>query len=367
MTIMRNVLIAALAAGIVFCASAGPVYAAAEKSGSGTAKLTYDPMGAARARTPAWAANANRFSFGGSSSLRVAGALVKASTRLKGKIFYVGIDRDGNGSISSREWTTVPRTRTLLISGKAGDKKYVVLLADLVTAYNTKKVASCWGQALIRSAVKGTIEGTPVRLLDDDMDGTYSQRGRDAILIGRSQAAVPLKQVHQIGKYFYRLEVTGDGSSIGYTRLADTPVGLVRAPISSSALKSLILTGKDASFDIVAAGKNGIPAGSYRLAYGLVSSGSTTLAFRPGQTTPQYDIEAGMINTLRIGKPVRLDFYASMSRGKVGLSAGSVKIVGSGSEIYGPLNFNKGGNVRPPSVIMLNGTKIVSRKNMEYG
>ena len=219
--------------------------------------------------------------------------------------------------------------------------------------------------------MKGALGGIPVRILDDDMDGKFSQtpsgRGGDAILIGGSGAAIPLRTMHRIGKELYRLKVAEDGSSIDYQRVSDAARGQVRAIFPANTMQSLVLAGKDCAFDVRTDGLAGIPAGPYMLVYGVVSRSSTTLTFRPGRATPQYDIKDGMINTLRIGKPVRLNFAARYGNGKVGLSASSVSIVGSGSEIYGPLNFTRGGNIRPPTVTMLNGATVASSTNMKYG
>ncbi|MDP6542689.1 MAG: hypothetical protein QGH60_01785 [Phycisphaerae bacterium] len=369
---MRHLTIAVLVT-MMLLASTGIARGAPEAKSSGTIKLTYDSTGASRARTPGWAMGYNRFSVGSSASrmgIRVGGTTVKTSARVSGKTVYLGFDRSGDGTISKAEWAPIPRSKTMLISGKAAGTSYVIRLVDIVARYN-KTTVTCWGQALIRSSMKGTLGRTPVRILDDDMDGKFSQtgsaRGGDAILIGSSSAAVPLRAMHRIGKNIYRLKVASDGSSIDYELVADTAVGQVRAMFPANTMKSLVLVGRDCAFDVKTDGVAGIPAGPYLLAYGVVSSSATTLTFRPGRGTPQYDIKDGMINTLRIGKPVRVNFAASYGKGKVGLSASMVSIVGSGSEVYGPLDFTKGGNIRPPTVTMLNGRRVASSSTMKYG
>lgn len=369
---MRHLTIAALVT-MVLLSAAGAARAAPQDTSSGTIKLTYDAMGASKARTPAWAAGYNRFSVGSSASrmgIKVGGATITTSARVSGKTVYLGFDRSGDGTISKTEWAPIPAAGTMLISGKAGGNSYVIRLVDMIANYNKTSV-TCWGQALIRSSMKGTLGRIPIRILDDDMDGKFSQkasgRGGDAILIGSSTSAVPLRTMHRIGKDIYRLKVAADGSSVDYERVADTALGQVTAMFPANTMKALVLVGKDCAFDIKTDGVAGIPAGPYMLAYGVVSRSAAALTFRPGRTTPQYDIKDGMINALRIGKPVRVDFAASYGKGKVGLSAGAVSIVGSGSEIYGPLDFTKGGNIRPPTVTMLNGKRVASSSTMKYG
>jgi hypothetical protein len=368
---MRYTAIATAGVLVLLAVSTVTFGAAEPQAKTGTIKLVHDATGGAKCRTPGWAAGNNRFSIGSSSTMgiKVDGVTVKTSVRNTGKSILLGFDRNGDGTIAKNEWKIIPRSRTMLISGKAGGKSYTIRLVDMAVSYN-KKTATCWGQTVIRSSMKGMLGKTTVRLLDDNMDGKITQtpgRDGDAILIGRSGAAIPLRSLHRIGKDLYRLKVAPDGSSIDYERVDDAAIGQVRAIFPANTLKSLVLVSRDSAFDVKTDGVAGIPAGTYSLMYGTVSRSAATLTFRPGETTPKYDITNGMINTLRIGKPLRVNFLASYSKGKVGLSASAVSIVGSGSEIYGPLNFNQGGNIRPPQVTILNGRRPVSSSSMKYG
>jgi len=303
--------------------------------------------------------------------IKVAGTALKTSARISGNKVFLGIDRNDDGTLSRTEWAPIPTAGTMLISGKTGDKSFVMRLIDIKASFN-KKTVSCWGQALVRSSMAGTLGRIPVRLIDDDMDGKFSQKasgrsGGDAILIGASSSAVPLREVHRIGKHLYRLKAASDGSSIDYERMDDTAIGQVNAVFPANTLRSLVLVGKDCAFDVKTDGLAGIPGGDYKLAYGVVSRSAATLTFKPGMATPTYNIQDGMVNTLRIGQPIRLEFAASYRAGKVGLSANAVSVVGSGSEIYGPMNFTRTGNAKPPVVTMLNGKQVVSSSHMEYG
>ena len=193
---------------------------------------------------------------------------------------------------------SIPTAGTMLISGKTGDKSFVMRLIDIKASFN-KKTVSCWGQALVRSSMAGTLGRIPVRLIDDDMDGKFSQKasgrsGGDAILIGASSSAVPLREVHRIGKHLYRLKAASDGSSIDYERMDDTAIGQVNAVFPANTLRSLVLVGKDCAFDVKTDGLAGIPGGDYKLAYGVVSRSAATLTFKPGMATPTYNIQDGM-------------------------------------------------------------------------
>ena len=358
-----------VASGVTWGAAKAPP---PEPEPNGTLAMKYDARGASRSTTPSMLAGGNRFSVGSSSSMgiKVAGKSVKTSAKISGKKFYLGFDRNGDGAIAKSEWAMIPASGTMRITGKAGDLSYSVTLIKMRVSYN-KKTVSCWGQALIRSSMAGTLNRIPVRILDDNMDGKFTQTASkhsgDAILIGRSTSAIPLKKMHRIGKHIYNLTVAADGSSIEYKRVDDLKFGQVKTALPSSLLSSLVLVGADCAYDVKTDGMIGIPEGTYQLAYGLVGRSSSKLSIKPGRTTPQYPVVAGMINTLRIGKPIRLDFAASYRGGKVELSAYNVRVVGAGGEIYGPIDFTKNGNAKPPVVTILNGRRVASSSSMQYG
>jgi len=370
---MRQCTIAALAAALLLTVR-GSVQAAATSDPTGTATLKYDSRGASRVQTPAMIMGHNRFSVGSSSSMgvKVAGKTVKTSVRILGKKFLLGFDRNGDGAISKAEWAVIPPTGNMIISGKSDGDSYVLGLTKMRVTCN-KMTVSCWGQAIIRSSMAGSIDRIRVRILDDNMDGQFNQTPKvqsfgDAIQIGSSSSAMPLRAIHRIGKHIYRLKVASDGSSIDYERLEDVELGQVKATFPRNSLRSLIMVGKDSAFDIKTDGLAGIPGGTYRLAYGAVGrSAASGLTFKPSTATPNYDIQPQMMNTMRIGTPLRLDFSADIRGGKVGLSAYNVKVMGSGSEVYGPIDFTRGGNAKPPTVTMLNGRRVVSSSSMKYG
>ncbi|MBT3198461.1 MAG: hypothetical protein HN350_00960 [Phycisphaerales bacterium] len=367
---------AALSAALLL-AACGVAWGAAKKpppepEPNGTIKLRYDAIGASRATTPSIISGGNRFSVGSSSSMgiKVAGKSVKTSAKVTGRNFYLGFDRNGDGKIAKSEWALIPSSGTMRITGKSGDISYSMTLTKMRVSYN-KKTVSCWGQAIIRSSMAGRLHNIPVRILDDNMDGKFTQNksrfSSDAIMIGSSPSAIPLRKTHRIGKHIYQLTVAADGTSIDYKRVDDAKLGRVITKFSSSMLKSLVLVGSDSAYDIKTDGLAGIPAGDYKLAYGLIGRGSKKLSFKPSTLTPDYPITADMVNTLRIGPPARVDFDASYRGGKVQLSAYDVKVLGAGSEIYGPIDFTRKGNTKPPQIIILNGRKIASSSSMKYG
>ena len=342
---------------------------AAEEGESGTVSLTYASGGAiSKALTPAWANHGNTFSIeptGG--TLKIAGSAVAAGARKSGLTCQIGLDCNGDGKISGREWNTIPRSGGVSFSGKADDKQFAVRLWGLrVYLAKSRKITGIYGRATIRSGMKGVINSVPVYILDDDLDGKFSQSGRsrDAILMGTSTLAIPLRKQHKIGNKFYRLEVASDGTSITWTQLADVSVGVVRTSFSSTALKGLVLVGRDSAYDVKACGSGGIPEGDYQLAFGVVGGKSYTV-FRAGKSALTYPVQGGMINTLRIGAPLRVDFKVTIVGKKISVSP-VLSILGAGNEIYGPFDYSKGGNAKPRVRIMA-GSRIIGKGRMEYG
>jgi len=197
-------------------------------------------------------------------------------------------------------------------------------------------------------------------------DREFSQSGssRHAILIGSMPLAIPLRKQHKIGNNFYRLEVAADGTSITWAQLVDVSVGVVRTSFSSRALKGLVLTGGDSAYDVKACGSGGIPAGDHQLAFGVVGGKSPTV-FRPGKSALTYPIQDGMINTLRIGAPLRVNFKATIIGRKINVSPG-MSILGAGNEVYGPFDYSQGGNARP-RVTIVAGSKTITNSRMGYG
>lgn len=343
----------------------------AKEGESGTVKLKYAsgrPL--TKAITPSWAKRANTFSIKPTgSTVKIGGSAVVAGARKSGATSQIGLDCNGDGKVSGREWHTIPKSGRASFSGKAGDKQFAVHLWDLRVYVNTKsgQLTDIYGRATICSGMKGFINSVPVYILDDDLDGEFSQSGssRDAILIGSTPLAIPLRKQHKIGNNFYRLEVAADGTSITWTQLVDVSVGVVRTSFSSRALKGLVLVGEDSAYDVKACGSGGIPAGDYQLAFGVVGGKSLTV-LRPGKSALTYPIQGEMINMLRIGAPLRVNFKATIVGRKVSVSAW-MSILGAGNEVYGPFDYSSGGNARPKVTIVAGSKTVSNNTRMGYG
>ena len=212
-------------------------------------------------------------------------------------------------------------------------------------------------------ARKRVINGVVIRLRDDNLDGGIDQGGRDAIAMGKSLVGLPLSEVHQIGADHYKLSVSPDGSSVSFERLVGVELGVIKLR-NESAFKCMVVSDGEKAYDLKAGGAAGIPAGDYKLLYGVVGTGSSLITFLPSKTTPTYTIKAGNINTPKIGMPLRIDFIASFAGGKATVQPYGVRILGAGDELY---QVQFGGKMGTPNISLKAGTRTLSSKNMEYG
>jgi hypothetical protein len=305
----------------------------------------------------------------GQGWLTIAGQRVRMGATLKGKTARLAVDCNGDGRLSSSEYHRLRRSSEsfkVRLKNDGGETlTYGLRLRHIVVSRTRGKDTSASGSAYVCSGMKGAINGVPVRVLDDDLSGGFTQDGKDTIAIGRSIAGLPLRKVHHIGEHHYKLEVAADGSKIRFTRMTDVRLGVVRFPIKSSAVACLILTGGDRAYDLKVSGSKGIPAGDYRLGYGVLVSGGKQLALVPTSETPTYPITAEMINTIRIGGPLTLEFSATLSKDRITIYP-SMRVLGIGREYY-PLLYDSEGNTKPPEITFMNGSKRLRRTTMGYG
>ena len=367
---MKHVATWALAAiGMVAIAASGAAAADADIGESGTTQLTLELNGpAAQSITPSWALRRNRFGGGGiAGKVKIAGTDVLISARTNGISFWLGLDRNGNNDISSAEWLRVRRSKSYMVTftGKIEGKPFAVRIFDIEFRAVGRKIQSFGGRAAIVSCMKGDIGRIPVRILDDDMSGQFTQNGRDAILIGDSATAVPLKNVHRLGEQFYRLTVDPEGVRIEYSRLADVQTGKVRAPLPVAALRCLVLASKEGAYNAMDCERTGIPADDYALAFGVVA-GRHPAPFTPGSSRTTYPIQANMVNTMRLGEPLRVIFSVTLKEREISVSP-RFTILGIGGERYGPLDYLRRGKTCLPRVKIVESGRVMFDGPMSYG
>ena len=300
------------------------------------------------------------------ADINVAGKKVPIVFAESNGLKVLGIDSNGNGKVDNNEMMKVPGEGaiTLKMKSPTDPKNDLAIHFWKVTISRDANNAVARVSARYSPAYcyKGTINGTTVRLIDDNLDGKITQDGADAIIIGQGLYAMPLLKTHLIGQLPAELTVAEDGLSASYVK-SDLKLAQVEAPVlKMPSLTCVIMSDKASgrSIDLVAA-KGKVPAGEYQLVYGIIGSGKEPIIIQPGKATPSYSIKDDAINTLRLGPPLRLDFEAKLEGNAVTASP-PLNVEGSGHEVY---HYSSG--LAQPQVIIAEGKKVLDRGSMEFG
>lgn len=314
------------------------------------------------------------FSIGAEGKVTLAGQEVSMAARYVGSGYMIAMDCDGDGKASASEWAAVDLLRRsasfrLRLPGEGGKKvDLAVRLIEVQVDVRANQVAGARGRIVSDGCMAGTYHGLPILLFDDDFDGVFRQDGKDAIAIGATGAAMPLRQVHQVGKVHCQLRVASDGSTIDFTPLDDPDLGLVETAIPPAMLRCLILddAANGRSYDVKVSGSTGIPPGTYSLSYAVLGSGSRFAVASPTRQGLTYAIAADQAHLLRFGPPVTLTFPARYEARDQRIWVGTrIGIYGIGGEEY-DLRYAGYHALGDPQVLFMNGQATLSTGQMVY-
>jgi hypothetical protein len=194
---------------------------------------------------------------------------------------------------------------------------------------------------------------------DPENDQLASIPTFDAIQVGKRGEIQPLGGWIQIDKDWYRIEGSEDGTKIELRQANPEyfKTGKIKLQFGGKDIdvEALIIEGLgdvigDARFDI-SSGKNvEVPAGTYRIVYGKIASGSGVNQVRawlfPG-AAETFEVAEDKSEKLRLGAPFSLDFVRGGDEEQLELSAFTFKVRGVGGEIY----TNLEGAVVAPEVL----------------
>jgi hypothetical protein len=361
----------AFSSALIAVAMIGPSAATAQESPGKRVELRYQSNAEALAAfTPAKALTGGTpFAIrGDTGSLEVAGSPVKFGVRWhQGKqVFFAGLDVNGNGELDDNEWCQLTLSGMATFQQvKVGDKKHIIRIADMRVGLKQPEgsgIAYVSCGYVVCGFYQGVYDGTPVRIFDDNLDGVITQDGKDSIMVGRGGASIPLLKFHQVGSRHCSLEAAKDGSSVTIAPVANPALGIVETSFKRGLKVLAMVDNQGNSYDLAASGRTGIPAGTYKLSYGVLSDGSAFTVIKPTEKCPVYDVQAGKINTMRIGAPLWVSFHASYDKGNVTVSP-AVNIYGAGNEEY---TFDFSGGTGRPNVLILGGEQPF-KQAMDYG
>ena len=353
----------------LLAASVGPA-AAQEPAGTQLALRYSSGADATALISPAKALDGGKsFYFrAASGSLSVAGSPVAfaVSWHEGQRAFYAGMDTDGDGQVAGKEFVKLNQTMSGTYKVQAGGQTHVVRVSNVNPAVRTDGkggIVYVRGAYTVCGYYQGTYQGATIRLFDENADGKITQDGSDSIVAGRAEAAVPLRTIHQIGNYHCTLSVAEDGSSVTVTPLADPGLGVVLTTFRRGLKVLSMIDEEGRSYDIATSGRTGVPAGRYKLHYGVLTDGKAVAVIKPTDKCPVYEIQAGKINKLRIGAPLWVSFSATVQAGNVKVSP-VVNIYGAGYEEY---RFDMSGGTGRPHVLMVQGGAVLQDAPMDYG
>ncbi len=316
---------------------------------------------ALKAATPAELTGGGQTFRGEQGTLSLGSDSVAIGVRKVGANLFFGVDADGDGEMDRREWHGLGKDFLAAAEVKRGGRKYALKFTVLrAVAGDAGKIASVTYRANAGFAYAGRLGGTAVQIVDDNLDGKITQDGKDALVVGTARTAVPLRSVHRIGSAVYRLTVEGDGSKLTAAPL-DEPLAIVKVPFRSKMMQGLVIENATGAFELTEDGDAGIPAGEYKLVYGLLGGSSQQLVLKPTKLSTAWTVKAGHENTIRVGPPLAVFFDAQLVGSDIKVSP-MMEVIGSGGELY-DMNFNTG----RPAILLLQGAKTLVKAAMGYG
>ncbi len=227
------------------------------------------------------------------------------------------------------------------------------------------------------------VAGTPVVILDDNLDGVYGGEPRswgfagvientfqwdvDSVLIGTARRSVPFSELMRIGDQWYRFEPVHKGRAFE-VRPATVRTGNVRLEARGITFENLVVRGTGPLaglfFDLAQAGRTGLdlPVGRYELLYGVVRSGRRQAIEKAlvvgGAGVGNLNVNRGETTTLTLGAPFAFGFRHTFDEVNLSIPGDSWHVVGSAGERYVRL-WNL--PLRPEVMHRVAGTRRASR------
>lgn len=300
---------------------------------------------------------------GSTGQVEILGQSVRFEARSDGRRnHYLGLDCNGDGQIERSEFESLGRSNSASFTVDTDAGAVSIEAVGVSISMRGETVGSVSGNLIAASALRASHDGLTLRLIDDNLDGRFTQDGDDAIAIGdgRNRVAMPLREIHQFGPDHCRIEVEPDGSEIRLTPIDDPQLGQVDTGFTGRSLQCLIVTDPQGHcYDLAVSDR--IPAGDYQVHYGVIASGSTIVLIRPTPDSLTYAIMAERNNRLRIGSPLWLQFMVSFVNDNITVGT-TMHVMDAGNHRY-----DVSGDMGLPSVALLNGDRVLHNGRMSYG
>lgn len=265
---------------------------------------------------PKWNPVATGLDFERTRGLRFAAGLEGTTLR---------IDTDADGTL---DVNTVDDEAVVSLKVQRGDEtfKYAVRLIDR-QGWHYRSTG----------VLEGRVGSTRIRLIDQNNNGSFSDVGVDAMIVGRSQHASFLSEVVSIDGQLQRITIDDRANTLrlepysgkrGRFRLAkcETKAKVLSAVIQSADARY--------SFDLADA-ESGIelPTGHYAIVTGALGIGESRVSFETGRSQ-MLSIRSGEEASLNWGGPVAAEFAYQRQGDELVLSPDRVWYYGKLGELY---------------------------------
>jgi hypothetical protein len=277
----------------------------------------------------------------------------------------VDVDRDGaadkplpmtgNFTAIDVEFGADKRRWGFLFKTGIQDDRFQGLQTNLLPDDNQMRV-----YVINAASVVASINGTPVRVLDENMDGEYgsepkpfyypglsegvAQPDYDCVVVGASKRARPWSKYLEVGGAWYEVKPLAAGAQIEY-RATPLETGTLKLDFKGPVQPNfLILKGtgnlEGCYFDVVTENKKplAVPVGQYELMVGELRQGKKTQTVKclilPGSDARRYMVSKGAETLVTLGAPFNFEFSTEAAEESLTVKGKSVAVVGSAKERY---------------------------------
>ena len=206
------------------------------------------------------------------------------------------------------------------------------------------------------ASVVGELAGTPIRIVDEDLDGAYGGAHRawgnigltlgayqpefDSLIVGSETVARPWSKMQKVGEQWYELETDGRGLALSATPV-DVKTGKLKLKYKGPKPTYLIVKGsgklEDSYFNVTSAGSE-VPVGRYELYIGELRQGKKLQAVKslimPSESTQRWNVEEAGTTEIVLGEPYGFDFSYKVEGDDIVVDGKSVVVVGVAGERY---------------------------------
>ena len=185
-------------------------------------------------------------------------------------------------------------------------------------------------------AMTGTVEGTRIRLIDQNNNGRFDDFGEDAMIVGNGKVASLLSRVVSIDSHLFEIEIDADGQKLGYRPYAGPASVLELATVTKGKIIAAVVKSTDGKYSYGftnGTAKMTVPAGDYALHSGTISFGGNTVKMKTGRALPVTATADGK-GQISWGGPLRAEFQYSRTGSELTFDPNAIRFFGKSGEEY---------------------------------